>query len=440
MALTEQEKQEIVNSVLNALRTESTDVKALEVVSSLNGLQGLPSMKGEQLVLAPIALLSKPATDAAAGAKAAADLAEKGADAANEAAKKAEAAAKNVEGILPDVDKMSADMDKMSTDVAGLKTKMDDAESSIAANEKGIQGLRDAVGVTIAPLDNGRIPARFIPGSMDDVKELARFVNDVPVGGRSTNSSTDVGCSVVYHEGMGTLLLHDGTGYYAMWEDYQLFGDVVQGAVRPVKDKVYVDASTNKTYRWSGSKMAVIGSDLALGYTSSTAFPGDEGATLGALAAEGMKFFGILSPSSMPYTPKGKGFYIAEQPGAYVNYGNIEVEDYGITLLTYDGQNWSKRHVMTLAQESGTAESMPMSQKAVSAALAEIAKAVTEGDADVGKTVEALEAKADGIAEDVGRLIERLEGVNGFRLMSEDEYEKLEVKEDGVIYMTYEEE
>ena len=40
---------------------------------------------------------------------------------------------------------------------------------------------------------------------------------------------------------------------------------------------VYVDAATNKTYRWSGSAYVVIGTDLALGETSSTAFAGDKG-------------------------------------------------------------------------------------------------------------------------------------------------------------------
>ena len=41
-----------------------------------------------------------------------------------------------------------------------------------------------------------------------------------------------------------------------------------------------MDVSTNKTYRWSGTTLAVIGSDLALGHSSGTAFPGDEGADL----------------------------------------------------------------------------------------------------------------------------------------------------------------
>ena len=41
--------------------------------------------------------------------------------------------------------------------------------------------------------------------------------------------------------------------------------------------KIYVDLSTNKTYRWSGSSFVEISASLALGETSSTAYPGDKG-------------------------------------------------------------------------------------------------------------------------------------------------------------------
>jgi len=43
--------------------------------------------------------------------------------------------------------------------------------------------------------------------------------------------------------------------------------------------KIYLDTSTNKCYRWSGSAYVFIASDLALGTTSSTAFRGDYGAS-----------------------------------------------------------------------------------------------------------------------------------------------------------------
>lgn len=43
--------------------------------------------------------------------------------------------------------------------------------------------------------------------------------------------------------------------------------------------KIYVDTSTNKTYRWSGTTYVEISSSLALGTTSSTAYRGDLGAS-----------------------------------------------------------------------------------------------------------------------------------------------------------------
>lgn len=41
--------------------------------------------------------------------------------------------------------------------------------------------------------------------------------------------------------------------------------------------KVYIDISTNKTYRWGGTTYVVIATDLALGETASTAYRGDKG-------------------------------------------------------------------------------------------------------------------------------------------------------------------
>lgn len=55
--------------------------------------------------------------------------------------------------------------------------------------------------------------------------------------------------------------------------------------------KIYVDLSTNKTYRWSGTAFVEISSSLALGTTSSTAFRGDYGNTAYAHAtAKGSAF------------------------------------------------------------------------------------------------------------------------------------------------------
>lgn len=54
-------------------------------------------------------------------------------------------------------------------------------------------------------------------------------------------------------------------------------------ALTPEDSKVYIvltaGAYQNKTYRWSGTVYAVIGNDLTLGTTSTTAFRGDYGNT-----------------------------------------------------------------------------------------------------------------------------------------------------------------
>lgn len=91
MALTEEEKQEL----LNAIRQESTGIDELETAGSLDGLTSLPAMSGDRLVRAPISLLSKPAADAAGEALRAAGLATEAAGSADTAATAASSAAGN---------------------------------------------------------------------------------------------------------------------------------------------------------------------------------------------------------------------------------------------------------------------------------------------------------------------------------------------------------
>jgi hypothetical protein len=47
--------------------------------------------------------------------------------------------------------------------------------------------------------------------------------------------------------------------------------------ITPETGKIYVDLTTNKTYRWSGSAYVVVSETLALGETASTAYPGNKG-------------------------------------------------------------------------------------------------------------------------------------------------------------------
>lgn len=93
MALTEEEKKELVQDVVNQIKTDSQSVDELETVSTLDGVVSLPAMRGETVVSAPLKLLSKPAEDAAAVAKSSAAVADASAKKADKAASTADAAA-----------------------------------------------------------------------------------------------------------------------------------------------------------------------------------------------------------------------------------------------------------------------------------------------------------------------------------------------------------
>ena len=91
--MTEEEKKELVQNVVNQIKTDSQSVDELETVSTLDGVVSLPAMRGETVVSAPLKLLSKPAEDAAAVAKASAAVADASAKKADTATATAKAAA-----------------------------------------------------------------------------------------------------------------------------------------------------------------------------------------------------------------------------------------------------------------------------------------------------------------------------------------------------------
>lgn len=122
--------------------------------------------------------------------------------------------------------KKTADAAQAAAEAAG-----ESAGSAIPATQKGAPG-------GLAELDgSGHVPSSQLPSYVDDV-----------VDG-------------YYHEG-------------AFYSDLAHEHQISQEA-----GKIYVDVQSNITYRWSGSVYVAIGSDLALGETSSTAYRGDRGKT-----------------------------------------------------------------------------------------------------------------------------------------------------------------
>lgn len=131
--------------------------------------------------------------------------------------------------------------------------------------------------------EDGLIDSSLLPSYVDDVVEFSGIEDDATI---KTESPTTLNGKVVYVTSkkkfvycIQTNPLTPGT-YYGNWtgiSNYMSNG-LDEGSV-PVSGKIFVDTTTNKTYRWSGSELIEISSGgVTLGETSSTAYAGDKGA------------------------------------------------------------------------------------------------------------------------------------------------------------------
>ena len=115
------------------------------------------------------------------------------------------------------------------------------------------------------------------------------FRKDVSVGNLAIEGNLKSGGGNTYFlpERTGTIVVTDGidgiipSQYLPSYVDDVLeFSGISLFPSEGEPGKIYVDTTTNKTYRWSGSQYTEISESLALGETSSTAYPGDKGALL----------------------------------------------------------------------------------------------------------------------------------------------------------------
>lgn len=210
MALTEEEKNELVQDVVNQIKTDSQSVDELETVSTLDGVVSLPAMRGETVVSAPVKLLSKPAEDAAATAKASAAVADAATKAAGEATTKAEAAAKT------------------ATDAASEAT--DAAQKTDAAVAKAVQ-VETEYKATALAARNGAT-ARF-DGLVEGVEIV--HVSYIQIDG-------------VYYDTVNKAFYGKVEGLYCNnWPQADLYMN--EGRTEVLKDKAYVCGGV--VYVWS---------------------------------------------------------------------------------------------------------------------------------------------------------------------------------------------
>ena len=217
MALTEEEKKELVQDVVNQIKTDSQSVDELETVSTLDGVVSLPAMRGETVVSAPVKLLSKPAEDAAVTAKASAAVADAATKAAGEATTKAEAAAKT------------------ATDAASKAT--DAAQKTDAAVAKAVQVEAEYKATALAARNGAT--ARF-DGMVEGVEIV--HMSYVQIDG-------------VYYDAVNKAFYGKVGGIYCNnWPQADLYMN--EGRTEVLKDKAYVCGGV--VYVWSEEEETIV--------------------------------------------------------------------------------------------------------------------------------------------------------------------------------------
>lgn len=153
-----------------------------------------------------------------------------------------------------------------NTDVVTTASLLNDMDLNITQ-------ITNTAGKTLATIDetSGKVSATF-----QDIE-----VAQSQVTGLTTALSNKLETSLKgANSGLAEL---DASGHVPSSQLPSYVDDVIEGTIATFPTtgetgKIYVDTTTNISYRWSGSQYVKVASDLALGETSSTAYRGDYGA------------------------------------------------------------------------------------------------------------------------------------------------------------------
>lgn len=154
------------------------------------------------------------------------------------------------------------------TYVKSQRTAINGSINSVSGRVTTLETWKNGIGNKgaangVASLDSGgKIPASQLPAGYDNVDMLQSFV--------TTNPSSNMRIGQKFYN-TTTKKIFTATSATTGVETAAEGGD-----------KIYINITENKSYRWTGATMVAVGdgSGVALGTTSSTAFRGDYGNTL----------------------------------------------------------------------------------------------------------------------------------------------------------------
>lgn len=224
----------------------------------------------------------------------------------------------------------------------GLSNVTNDAQ--VKRSEMGVAG-----GVATLGIDS-KVPAAQLPSFVDDVLEYAGTVSGVTIQSTS-QSSVD---AVYYDTTHKSFCGKKGESYYNNWSTVgkealpaNSFGTILGTTITPYSNKIYVDTSKNKTYRWSGTYLVQLDSGLTLGETSSTAFAGNRGKALETWKASLVNKYALTLGNSGDVTPS--------ETDVYINFNYFDVNNptsSGSQSISVPAATTSKAGVMSKSDKS----------------------------------------------------------------------------------------
>lgn len=225
---------------------------------------------------------------------------------------------------------------ELNTTIPGQIEDLKEADSNLSNR---IDDLDDKIDKEIADREAeiDRIENKF-DGVTDKLEEaLQKEIEDRKAGDTTITNSLNAFISTKGQP--GGLAELDSTGKVPAAQLPSYVDDVLEFSTKDQfpqigeTGKIYVSKDTNLTYRWTGTQYLEISQSLALGETSSTAYPGDKGkANRDALNSMPTKLTSYLTPTTSTGELVKINYKYAAKDG--LNYGPLQDDNIDIPSAT----------------------------------------------------------------------------------------------------------
>lgn len=198
--------------------------------------------------------------------------------------------ASRISDVEAETTSLRSDLGNVESDVTTNHNAITDINSKLTPIKTAWDKKNAANGIVV--LDSAaKLPASVLPAGYDNIDMVVAFVPANPTTGMTIGQKW----------------------YNRTTKKIFTATSATSGSETPPEgnEKVYINIETNTSYRWTGSDMVAVGdgSGVALGTTSSTAFPGDKGNTL---------YTNFGSGGNLSGTQKARDFFGSSAADTYI--------------------------------------------------------------------------------------------------------------------------